>query len=530
MNVGEGVTVGKPVDYTWDSKLLQRMSVLNRNESKALWVKPVLELKYLNADNVARYRLIMRCFSEQHTRLKYWLRPDDVYQLVMATDLLDSYSESECQRDLEQLEEWGNLTARHDGGRALSIEEYLRKRFRYQLTPYAIEIERMLQNLEQIQGYGGSLEPTLLERLAGYVLQIRDADGQFAQGAAVQLWRDLQGAFRQLHESASDYLASLQASRAEEMMHTEAFLVFKDRLSEYLRNFVMGLQRYGSQLEGLFRDTPPAVWQIFLQAVVADEGRMPVLDDPVPDEERLLRHEEEWDVILQWFAGSETDTSDVAHLERATKDAISKIVRYALAIQEKFRVGVSRKRELDTLGQWFFRLHDEDDARAAHELGALTFGLYSTRHIQGDGEASSESADLSMWDEAPEIRLLRSRTRGRRRTRETQSVRSTKDAREEAAAVILAEKARETELIEGWLALGSFRMSELPALPAQQRPLLLQWISRCLTNRSHRSRTPDGLEVALTPPQQSARAILHFTDGDLDLPDFTMQVRAVRSS
>ena len=31
--------------------------------------------------------------------------------------------------------------------------------------------------------------------------------------------------------------------RAEVMMHTIHFLVFKDRLSEYLRSFIKGLQR-----------------------------------------------------------------------------------------------------------------------------------------------------------------------------------------------------------------------------------------------------------------------------------------------
>lgn len=522
--------MAKSVDYTWDNIVLQRMSALNRNESKALWVKPVPELKYVNAENVARYRLIMRTFYENHQRLKYWLRPQDVYEQVKTMGLLGEYTEEQCQSDLEQLREWKNLTAAHDGGRAMSIEEYLKRRFRYQMTPYAVEIERMLQSLENITGYGGSLEPRQMEKLAAFVLRARDAAGRFAPDEALNLWHDIQDAFRQLHESSSDYLASLSAAQAEELMLTEKFLEFKDLLSDRLRNFVLGLQRYGSQLEGLFRDTPNEVWSTFLDAVVNDEVRLPVLDSPVPTEERRARHETEWAVIGQWFVGTDRDISDVQQLERATKDAISRIVRYALAIQEKFRVGVSRKRELDVLGQWFFRLHDEGDADKAHELGALTFGLYGTRHLQGDGEASSDSANLSLWDEEPIYRALRSRSRARTRRSETQFVKSTRAQQEAAAAVILAEKAREAQLIEGWLALGSFAMSELPPLPAAQRPLLLSWLSRCLSNQSRKSRTPDGLEVELTPPATDARATLHFSDGDLDLPDFRMQVKAVRSS
>jgi len=36
-------------------------------------LKPVVEMKYLNADNVDRYRCIMRIFYEQYEKLKYWL-------------------------------------------------------------------------------------------------------------------------------------------------------------------------------------------------------------------------------------------------------------------------------------------------------------------------------------------------------------------------------------------------------------------------------------------------------------------------
>ena len=36
-------------------------------------IKPLTEAKYLNADNVSRYRCIMRIFFEHYEKLKYWL-------------------------------------------------------------------------------------------------------------------------------------------------------------------------------------------------------------------------------------------------------------------------------------------------------------------------------------------------------------------------------------------------------------------------------------------------------------------------
>jgi len=511
------------VDYV----VLQRMEAVARKQSHDLWVKPVPELKYLNADNVARYRLIMRYFYEKHSKLKYWLKPEEVFAGVMAFGLIDDYTEEQCQRDLEVLTDWKNLTSRHDGGRASSIEEYLRKRFRYQMTPYAIEIERMLETLENLHGYGGSLEPALLERIAGYVAQIREAHGNFPPGDALQLWKDLQGAFRQLHESASDYLASLQTAKAEELMLTDSFLVFKDTLSQYLRDFVAGLQQHGAYVEGMFRNTPEAVWDKFLEALVADEQRLPTLDNPLSDEDRMHIHTEEFTILRQWFIGTATEASDVHYLERQTKDTIARVVRYALAIQEKHRIGMSRRRELEYLGRWFLSLEHPGDA---HKLGAYSFGLYATRHFQGEGETTSDSPDMSMWDEQPLVRNLKSRSRIQRRSSGTEPVRVTKKQQTEAMAKILAKKAREAELIADWVKQKHIRMSQLPPLTPEHREILLQWISRCFVNKSRTARTPDGLEVRLQMPENNRRVEVRFTDGVMDVPDFQITIKEMALS
>ena len=56
-------------------------------------------------------------------------------------------------------------------------------------------------------------------------------------------WNDLNNDFVRLNQNYQDYIRDLNSVKAEEMMHTKEFLVFKDRLVEYLRNFIKGLQR-----------------------------------------------------------------------------------------------------------------------------------------------------------------------------------------------------------------------------------------------------------------------------------------------
>lgn len=43
-------------------------------------MKPLTEVKYLNADNVSRYRCIMRIFFDNYEKLRYWLYQEDVFE------------------------------------------------------------------------------------------------------------------------------------------------------------------------------------------------------------------------------------------------------------------------------------------------------------------------------------------------------------------------------------------------------------------------------------------------------------------
>ena len=483
-------------------------------------LKPVIELNYFNAINVGRYRCVMRYFYQQHQRLRYWLRPEEVYRGVRAYGLLEDYSLEQCQKDLDQLVEWKNLIPRHDGGRSASVEEYLRKKFRYQMTPYAVEIERLVEGLEKVRGYGGSLEPTLLENIARNLrAMVAKEAGGYEEGEAARLWKAVYDDFRQLTQEAADYIASLQSSKAEELMMSEAFLAYKDSLSLRLRNFVQGLQVHGLKIEGLLGQITPEVRVGFLIKVLADWSKLPQLDEILDPEEERGRLEQEWDSLVRWFVGEGRESSDMIFLEQATKDTIAKIVRCALRIQEKQRSGVSRKRELDYLGRWFFGLSSLEEA---HELAAYSFGLYRTRHFQGVDHKGTDSADVSMWDAAPNIRSLHSRSRSRRRDGGTQAMQSFSGQQEQAKKAFLERSLVEEAVLRAYVGQGRLTLSELEVAPTTLRYQLLQWIGKCMGNRSRTIRTADGVEIKLLAPPQGERTLLKCDDGELDMPDYTL--------
>ena len=138
----------------------------------------------------------------------------------------------------------GNLIPRQDTGKVTTIQEFKKKKFRYQCTPYTVEFERMVQNLEQKgDSFGGSLEKNFFERLLEVLTRLLNRGEQGEPEEVFTIWDELFGYFKKLTENAADYLAHLESEKIEEMMMTEAFLVYKDALTEYLRNFMTALQR-----------------------------------------------------------------------------------------------------------------------------------------------------------------------------------------------------------------------------------------------------------------------------------------------
>lgn len=487
-------------------------------------LKPIVELSYLTAPNVGRYRLVMRYFYEQHQRMRNWLRPEDVHAGVLSYGLLPSYTPEECQQDLDRLVEWKDLIPRHDGGRATSVEEYLRKKFRYQMTPYAIEIERLVAGLENIRGYGGSLEPSLLDAILGGLERLAASRGLLPEGEAETLWRGIYNPFQELVKNASSYLAALNSARAEELMLTEAFLAYKDSLTVYLRDFVHSLQRTALRIQGVITQIPEDTLSAFVTALRRDRHRIPQLEEPLTPEEEEQKLRQEWENLRRWFAGGPSEMSDVAFLEQATKDAIARVVRCALRIQDRQRAGVSRRQELDYLGRWFFACPDLD---AAHRLAAYAFGLYRTRHFQGYDEKGTDSAEVSMWQVPPNGRELRSRSRKRSSEGGPHPIRARRREAARAQAEYLAKRRVEETLLRFFLAREKVVLSTLGPQPPAVRQTLLTWIGRCLASPNHQALTPEGVRITLVPPPAGERTVLHSSDGDLELPDFTLRFAAV---
>ncbi|TBL70897.1 TIGR02677 family protein [Paenibacillus thalictri] len=485
-------------------------------------LRAVPELSYLTAINVARYRAIMKFIYMEYQRLKYWLRPEEIYEGIEAWGVLEGYTQEQCISDLESLKGWGNLASRHDGGRALSVEEYMRKKSQYLLTPYAIEIERMLESLEKVKGYGGSLETTYFDTIAGCVHEIRSRSMDFEPGKALQIWEKLYEAFKTMHENAADFIASIHSIQAEEMMATEGFLALKDNLVNYLQHFVKALQRSAYRIEGQLQQIGAGLRDYYLEKVLADELAKPRLEEGKSSEELWLELQQGWNNLKRWFVGDEQQFSELTLLERATKEAIAKVVRSAVRLQERRRGGVSRRGDLEELGRRFAWINNLNEA---HRLAAYVFGLFPSRHLQGEDERSTERTDASTWDEPPNIRLIRTRSRKRSGRSASEPMRSHSDKREAYREHLLLQLEEERAFVEKMQKWGEIQIAGLPRLKTKERMRLMQWIGRCTASASRSFVTADGYRISLSiPSEETQDAVLHSEDGSLTMRNYTIEV------
>lgn len=118
-------------------------------------LKPLIETKYLTVENADRYRSIIRLFYVEYEKLKYWMYQEEVLDALKENDYFRDYTLEQCRQDLSALVSWGILQ-RFRIPKVSTIEEFKNKKFRYQLTEYSVEIERMVVRLENLFIEGAS--------------------------------------------------------------------------------------------------------------------------------------------------------------------------------------------------------------------------------------------------------------------------------------------------------------------------------------------------------------------------------------
>lgn len=488
--------------------------------------KRVQETSYLNADRTWSYRTILRYFYIQHERMQEFLFPEEIFSYVKSLPEFRDYTEDQLHQDLAQLVNWNNLKARQELSNAKSVEEFKKKRFRYQCTPYTIEIERMLEKLERIgDSFGGSLERTQFDRLYA-ALQKVESLVQATEGIhekdeeCAQLWDDVFTYFRTIVQNTSDYIAYINSEQVEERMKTEAFLAYKDQFTAYLRDFIVSLQQTALKIQSLLESITPAQLLPLIEKIISHRQSVPRLDDAVlSDEDWKIDHYEKWGSLKRWFLGSDRHNSEFHMLQIRTNETIRRVTRVVQRLGERSHNFRSRKKDYLHLAEWFSNIKD---IREAHALSSVVFGVFHTRHLFSD-HVPSEDLYTDVWEEDPIRVSIKPRNPHYAEKTRPGAVLENKAEKEATLRAYLQEKERERVIIDQYIVDQTIHLKKLPVVETYVRKCLLDWIGKSMAQKDGIVQTEFGQKIQVKLHLNQPSITLRAEDGILTMPDATIR-------
>ena len=372
-------------------------------------IKQISETKYLSTENSYRYRPIMRCFYNHYERLEYWLYKEDIYEELKDNEIFNDYTIEECERDLETLVSWLSLSKMQDTKNATSIEEFKNKKFRYQLTEYATEIERLTIALEEMEIKTASLEPKLFDRIRLSLSKFENIN-TLTEEEVNDIWNNLNDDFTKLNQNYQDFLKKFNEPKSEELLQSQLFLQFKSEIVKYLREFIKGYQQNIHYIKDIISKVSDDDIQLFLNKLNSQYQKTSIIGKKID-----FNHLKEVNYgkilsIFKWFNGTSLAQSEGEKLMSTTDNIIVKITKYASSLIELHGNMTSRKEEYKHLCKLFDKINNIEEA---NKYASVIFGIENVKHFTGNSTLNTD-AIINTYDIPPIEIVLSSRTKTRK--------------------------------------------------------------------------------------------------------------------
>ena len=303
------------------------------------------ETSYLSVPNAPVYRKIMRCFYREYEKMHFQLYKEDVLKMVKQDEAFQNYSMEALIPDLEALVKWKNLTPIQDPGKVYTIADYKNKQYRYTMSEYAVEIERLTVRLENLFLESGNLSTNFFIRLEK---SLEDME-QMSYASLKEInewWGLLQEDFKRLNQNYQDYLRDFYSGKADRLMKSVEFVVHKDKFIKYLNEFVQELQHHSKHMEQLLSKNMALMESDILEKVIASEMDIPhAMLVAHGNAEPSIRENVvgKWNSLKNWFLDSPDRECECKKVLKITNDIIRNLIRNAALIVQMQNWGISRK-------------------------------------------------------------------------------------------------------------------------------------------------------------------------------------------
>lgn len=485
------------------------------------YLTPITETSYLSAQNALQYRKIMRIFYLQYEKMQFQLYKEDVLELLHKEPEYAGYTMDQLKLDLEALVNWKNLTPLQDPKRVYTIADYKNRQYRYTMSEYAVEIERLTIKLENLFLESGNLSTNLFVRLAE---NLEDAERINLKSLKEinEWWSNLQEDFKRLNQNYQDYLREFYTGKADHLLKSMEFIVHKDRFITYLREFVQEMQMHSTQIFAILERRTEVIEGQILEKVVISELEIPhALSEQRNDMRESIRDNVwgKWKALKNWFLPFEGRESESSKVLAITNDIIRSMIQNAALIVQLQNWGVSRKDDYCTFLKLFLECENMEEA---HKLSAHVFGVQSVAHFKQNAQRETDSITSSVYDEEPLEYMLKPHTRTYRQRKDKQGFADKSIEKLLQRTQYLRQIEQERELVLRYIQNGRLKLAEITEIvPEIVRTTLLQWISLANLSSSQTGITEYGQEYRLL--KQEGTCVLKCEDGNLVMPCYVLE-------
>ncbi len=479
------------------------------------------ETSYLSVPNAPVYRKIMRCFYREYEKMRFQLYREDVMELLKSEEEFADYSMNQLELDLAALVKWKNLTPIQDPGKVYTIADYKNKQYRYTMSEYAVEIERLTVRLENVFLESGSLSANFFVRLEKSLEETGDMENAPLK-AVNEWWNLLQEDFKRLNQNYQDYLRDFYSGKADRLMKSVEFVVHKDKFIRYLNEFIQELQRHSRRIEQELERWSPLIEGVILERVVQSELDIPhALLEAQGNAEPNIRENVwgKWNSLKGWFLDAGDRECESKKVFRITGDVIRNIIQNAALIVQIQNWGISRKDDYRKFLELFLRCETMEEA---NRLSAHVFGIQKTEHFRTKEPREEDAINRSVYEEAPAQIWLKPHTRAYREKKDRQGFSDKSLEKLAQRERYLQSARRQKEVVFRYRKDGRIVFSEIQETVSEAaKNMFLQWIG--LANMSVRGvgRTEYGQEYRLI--RREGTCVLKCEDGELTMPDYILE-------
>lgn len=489
------------------------------------YFEPINETSYLSVPNAPIYRKIMRCFYREYEKMHFQMYKEDIYHLIRQDERFAGYTMEQLMLDLEALVRWKNLTPIQDPGRVYTIADYKNKQYRYTMSEYAVEIERLTVRLENVFLESGNLSTNFFLRLEKSLERVEEIKNSSLKEIN-EWWGLLQEDFKRLNQNYQDYLRDFYSGKTEQLMKSVEFVVHKDKFIQYLNEFVQELQRHSKGIEQILTEHMQVIEKDILPRVIQSELDIPHAALQLHGNAELSIRENvtgKWSSLKNWFVDSQGSECECKKVLKITNDVIRSIIQNAALIVQLQNGGISRKDDYRKFLELFLKCEDLEEAQ---KLSAHVFGVQKIQHFKTLEPREGEGINESIYKNAQAVFLLKPHTRAYREKKDRRGFADKSLEKYMQREQYLQKIRRQKEMVMHYVRDNRITFSEIDEVISEEtRVTFLQWITQANMNSRKMGRTEYGQEYRLK--RMKGSCVLRCEDGELVMPAFVLEFKAL---